>query len=154
MTSARHTSGIDRIQEVAQNLANHTDASASTVCTRISNADELFDPNVVKVVTDKNGHALYFSRASISWDREHFAKHQTLPPFAKHYRHIGLYACRAGFLRRFINWPIATMIKWNHWSNCVFSGMGKNSCGYCQTGTLARHGYPEDLERVRQMFAE
>jgi len=136
MTSAAHTTGTDRLAEVihsrcypddhiivnlqgdeplmpasvinqvADNLRNNPEASSATVCTRILDADELFDPNVVKVVTDANGFALYFSRASIPWDRAHFSAHTTLPDYAEHYRHIGLYAYRAGFLKRFVTWPI------------------------------------------------
>ena len=94
------------INQVAENLKNNPSASSSTVCTRILSADDLFDPNVVKVVTDQNGFALYFSRASIPWDREHFSNHATLPDYAEHYRHIGLYAYRAGFLKKFVTWPV------------------------------------------------
>ena len=67
------------INQVANNLKVNTEASSSTVCTRIQEVDELFDPNVVKVVSDHNGFALYFSRASIPWDRDHFPDHTTLP---------------------------------------------------------------------------
>jgi len=93
------------IHQVAENLAECTDASMSTVCTPITTSAELFDPHVVKVVKDRAGLALYFSRASIPWDREAFANTaEVLPDNGEHFRHIGLYAYRAGFLRDYAQW--------------------------------------------------
>jgi 3-deoxy-manno-octulosonate cytidylyltransferase (CMP-KDO synthetase) len=93
------------IHQVAENLAACTAASMSTVCTPITTTAELFDPHVVKVVKDEQGLALYFSRASIPWDREAFANTaEVMPDNQAHYRHIGLYAYRAGFLREYRQW--------------------------------------------------
>lgn len=90
--------------QVATNLKNHPEASIATLCTRITSADELFDPNAVKVVMDSNGIALYFSRAPIPWNRDSFAQsREYLPEGTEYYRHLGLYAYRVGFLRRFRN---------------------------------------------------
>jgi 3-deoxy-manno-octulosonate cytidylyltransferase (CMP-KDO synthetase) len=91
------------IRQVAEDLAAHTDASIATLYRRVESASELFDPNVVKVVGDEAGYALYFSRAPIPWDRDHFATPQQASP-SDHYRHIGLYGYRAGFLRRYSHW--------------------------------------------------
>ncbi len=94
------------IHQVADNLATHVDAGMATVCSRITTAAELFDPHAVKVVMDAGGMALYFSRAPIPWDRDAFASTtEELPARAEHYRHIGLYAYRAGFLRQYVDWP-------------------------------------------------
>jgi 3-deoxy-manno-octulosonate cytidylyltransferase (CMP-KDO synthetase) len=94
------------IQQVAGNLAKHSQASMSTLCARITSAEELFNSNAVKVVMDAAGMALYFSRAPIPWDRDAFAKSkEELPACSTHYRHIGLYAYRAGFLRQYVQWP-------------------------------------------------
>ncbi len=97
------------IDQVAQNLLDRPEASAATVCMPIADAGELFDPNAVKVVMDRHGYALYFSRATIPWDRDHFPAnpHFDVPV----YRHIGLYAYRAGFLQRFVNWPACRIEK-------------------------------------------
>ena len=93
------------IHQVAENLAACEAASMSTVCTPITTTAELFDPHVVKVVMDAQGLALYFSRASIPWDREAFANTaEVMPDDQAHFRHIGLYAYRAGFLREFSGW--------------------------------------------------
>ncbi|MDR2877514.1 MAG: 3-deoxy-manno-octulosonate cytidylyltransferase, partial [Chromatiales bacterium] len=139
MTDLAHASGTDRIAEVARiiglagddvvvNLQSDEpqmppalldqvayealgdrEASIATLCTPIESAHELFDPNVVKVVSDQRGHALYFSRAPIPWARDAFAQEaRTLPPVsvapAGYFRHIGLYAYRVGFLRDFVSW--------------------------------------------------
>ncbi|HDX8364347.1 3-deoxy-manno-octulosonate cytidylyltransferase [Aeromonas veronii] len=90
------------IRQVADNLAAAT-APMATLSVPIQDAEEAFNPNAVKVVTDKDGYALYFSRASIPWDRDRFAKsHEQI---GDHYqRHIGIYAYRAGFIQRYVDW--------------------------------------------------
>ncbi|WP_421308515.1 3-deoxy-manno-octulosonate cytidylyltransferase [Aeromonas veronii] len=90
------------IRQVADNLAAAT-APMATLSVPIKDAEEAFNPNAVKVVTDKDGYALYFSRASIPWDRDQFAKsHEQI---GDHYqRHIGIYAYRAGFIQRYVDW--------------------------------------------------
>lgn len=134
MTSAQHRSGTERIAEVAErnryaaddivvnlqgdeplvppvlirqvaeDLAAHPDAGIATLCARLTEAQQLFNPHVVKVVMDRQGYALYFSRAAIPWDRDGFAAGLAQAnPQAAYYRHIGLYAYRAGFLRDYVN---------------------------------------------------
>lgn len=98
------------IRQVAENLQSHPQASAATLCERITSSAELFDPHLVKVVMDKQGYALYFSRAPIPWDRDAFTtlapgKINALPVRSEHYRHIGLYAYRAEFLQDYVQWP-------------------------------------------------
>jgi 3-deoxy-manno-octulosonate cytidylyltransferase (CMP-KDO synthetase) len=71
---------------------------------RIHDPAEVFNPNVVKVVTDKDGFALYFSRAPIPWARDAWADtpgRAALPEDLSIQRHIGLYAYRVGFLRAY-----------------------------------------------------
>lgn len=93
------------IRQVAENLDAHPAASIATLCVRLSVAEELFDPNVVKVVTDVQGYALYFSRAPIPWDRERFGKEVEVSALYGYWRHIGMYAYRAGFLKDYLQWP-------------------------------------------------
>ena len=91
------------LDQVATALAADAGAAIATVCARIHAAAEVFNPNVVKVVRDDAGRALYFSRAPIPWQRDAWKDGaRVLPEGATFYRHIGLYAYRAGFLRR---WP-------------------------------------------------
>ena len=93
------------IRAVAAALAEGSTPMA-TLATPIRTIEELFDPNCVKVVRDAAGNALYFSRAPVPWPRDAFAKGRTsLPADVPFMRHIGIYAYRAGFLRRFAKLP-------------------------------------------------
>jgi 3-deoxy-manno-octulosonate cytidylyltransferase (CMP-KDO synthetase) len=98
------------INQVAEDLEEHRAAAMTTLAGPITHREMLFDPHVVKVVTDAEGYALYFSRAPIPWHRDEFLKgNRPLPKGGDFKRHIGLYAYRAGFLRRFVNWTPAPL---------------------------------------------
>lgn len=131
MTGAAHRSGTERIAEVvrtigigdetvvvnlqgdeplmpatllaqvAATLAEAPGAVMATLSTPLLDTDELHDPHAVKVVTTHDGRALYFSRAPIPWDREGQGGAQM--PMAR--RHLGLYAYRASFLKRYATLP-------------------------------------------------
>lgn len=138
MTSPRHPSGTDRLQQVvaelglpaehivvnvqgdeplippevinqvAANLGKYPQAGIATLCEEIHAIEDLTNPNVVKVVCDAQGMALYFSRATIPWPRDEFMHGQaTMPLTGTWFRHIGIYAYRTGFLHQFISWPTA-----------------------------------------------
>jgi len=93
------------IDQVAANLAAHPEARMATLAEPIEDLQALFNPNVVKVVSDLNGLALTFSRATLPWAREAFAQHpDVLPADVPFRRHIGIYAYRAGFLQDFVAW--------------------------------------------------
>jgi len=89
------------INQVADDLQQHTAADMATLYSQINQEKQVFDPNVVKVVMDGLGYALYFSRAPIPWMRDHFDQQSTLPPDLPHYRHLGLYGYRASFLKHY-----------------------------------------------------
>jgi len=90
------------IRSVADLIGAHSDAAIATACHPIADPGEAFNPNVVKVVLDAKGYALYFSRATIPWARDAFAAtRETLPAGLPLYRHYGLYAYRGSFLRAF-----------------------------------------------------
>lgn len=90
------------IDAVAALLEQRPDCAIATAAHPLADAAEFFSPNVVKVVTDANGRALLFSRAPIPWSRDAFARaRDALPPGLPALRHVGLYAYRAGFLRRY-----------------------------------------------------
>lgn len=95
------------VRQVAENLAKFNVKMAS-LAVKIHEAEELFNPNAVKVVTDKNGMVLYFSRAPMPYDRDQFMALQNLADaqLADIYlRHIGIYAYRAGFIKQYVQWP-------------------------------------------------
>ncbi|HMC32693.1 MAG TPA: 3-deoxy-manno-octulosonate cytidylyltransferase [Candidatus Angelobacter sp.] len=123
MTSPQHRSGTDRMHEVAQRVAadvyvniqgdlpmikpEHIDAllrpmhrpevMVSTIKTRCK-PEEIANPNAVKVVTDKNGRALYFSRSTVPFDRDRSGK-------IEYFKHLGLYAYRRAALDQFCRLP-------------------------------------------------
>ena len=184
MTSANHASGTDRIAEVADQLKwddadivvnvqgdeplldpalinavavalrGDPDAAMATAAHPLTAAADFFSPNVVKVVCDVRGRALYFSRAPIPWDRDHFADtRDSLPAGLPAQRHIGLYAYRVSFLRRFGQLAASPL----------------EGCESLEQLRALWHGYPiqvvsvehppapgvdtpEDLERVRRLF--
>ncbi|GAB6262279.1 3-deoxy-manno-octulosonate cytidylyltransferase [Photobacterium sp. CCB-ST2H9] len=139
------------IRQVADNLA-HSIAPMATLAVEIDHADEVFNPNAVKVVTDKNGYALYFSRASIPWDRDNFAKrpqeiHQNL------LRHIGIYAYRAGFINTYIHWEPSTLEKIESLEQLRVLWHGeKIHVDVAIEPPPAGVDTPEDLEKVRLLI--
>lgn len=86
------------INQVAQRLADDADAVMATLAEPVTDVETLFNVNVVKVVRSLTGRALYFSRAPIPWDREHFSAQPALLETDAWLRHIGIYAYRAAFL--------------------------------------------------------
>lgn len=89
------------IQQVASNLQGHGQASIATVCHAIHDKTTMLNPNVVKVVLDAAGYAMYFSRAPIPYPRDAFAQNLDLPVNMPVYRHVGIYAYRASFLQAY-----------------------------------------------------
>jgi 3-deoxy-manno-octulosonate cytidylyltransferase (CMP-KDO synthetase) len=142
------------VRRVAEALAQRTDCAIATACHPLHDAAEFFSPNVVKVVTDANGRALYFSRAPIPWSRDAFAAgRDRLPPGLPARRHIGLYAYRAGFLRRFPQLPPAPLEQHEclEQLRALAHGFG---IAVIELPEALPPGVdtPEDLERVRAML--
>jgi len=96
------------IAAVARLMAQD-DAEIATLAQPIEDAQQLFDPNCVKVVRDSRGRALYFSRAPLPWARDAFARDRLQLPGAHWLRHIGLYAYRAVSLKRFAEMPAGVL---------------------------------------------
>lgn len=98
------------IARLAQSMTVQDQPVMATVAVRIKEPQEIMDPNIVKVVPDSQANALFFSRAAIPWDRERFRPEEQsdcLYLRFDYYRHLGLYAYRAGFLQRFTRLPSA-----------------------------------------------
>ena len=92
------------LDQVANALADKQEASMSTLGVPLEE-HQVFDSNAVKLVTDKDGLALYFSRAAIPWRRGEFEN--GVKNAAGMYRHLGIYAYRADFLKRYVTWDMA-----------------------------------------------
>jgi len=177
MTRADHPSGSDRLAEAvgqlgladdavvvnvqgdepliapamidacATTLAAQPDCAMATVAHALTDPAEFANPNVVKLVTDRAGRALYFSRAPIAWWRDGAGQpNQAL-------RHVGLYAYRAGFLRRFPTLTVSPLeqiesleqlrVLWHGERIAVHVSAEKPGPGV---------DTPEDLERVRRLI--
>ena len=143
------------IDQVATNLAAHPEAAMATLAEPIADMATLMNNNVVKVLSDKNGLALTFSRAPLPWARDAFiSQPDELPAGVPYRRHIGIYAYRAGFLHRFVEWGPC----WLEQTECLeqlralWHGEEIHVADALETPP---HGVdtPEDLERVRALFA-
>jgi 3-deoxy-manno-octulosonate cytidylyltransferase (CMP-KDO synthetase) len=143
------------IREVAQSLAGDGEASIATACHPITDTGSLLNPNVVKVVLDRSGHALYFSRAPIPYPRDSFALNQNvLPSGLPSYRHIGIYAYRAGFLRLYNRLEPAAIERFEALEQLRALWHGHRiAVAVTEHAPEAGVDTAEDLERVRRIFA-
>jgi len=149
----------DLIGELAHTLARRTSASIATACHAIADPAEAFNPNVVKVVVDHSGHALYFSRAPIPFARDAWSAHlgasapALLPDGLPCYRHIGIYAYRAGFLRAYARLAPAPIERFEALEQLRALWHGHRiAVAIVQSAPPAGVDTPEDLERVRRLF--
>ena len=142
------------VRDVAQALESHRDAAIATLCHAIDSNHDLFDPNVVKVVMDRAGYAMYFSRATIPYARDWFRSQQTIAPGLPAYRHIGLYAYRCAFLRAYASLDPAPIEQFE-----ALEQLRALWHGYRIAVDVTAHApeagvdTPADLERVRALFA-
>ena len=142
------------IRRMAELLARHADASIATACHPIDDAAEAFNPNVVKVVRDANGYALYFSRAPIPWARDAFAaSREALPEGLPILRHYGLYAYRVAFLARFPELAPAPIERFEALEQLRALWHGHRIAVIVAEAELPPGvDTPEDLERTRRLF--
>lgn len=98
------------IRDVARALASQQQAGIATLAARIADPEEIFNPNAVKVVLNKAGYALYFSRAPIPWERDTFSRSGGTPSGTLPYlRHIGMYAYTVDFLNSYCLWDVSML---------------------------------------------
>jgi 3-deoxy-manno-octulosonate cytidylyltransferase (CMP-KDO synthetase) len=143
------------INQVAADLAEYPDADMASLFSKIQQEKQVFDPNVVKVVMDAQGYALYFSRAPIPWMRDHFNTDNPLPADMPHYRHIGLYGYRAGFLKHYADMTPCSLETEESLEQLRALFHGKK-IHMSEALISAGHGVDTeaDLNEVRQLFAE
>ena len=144
------------IAKVAETLAAKSQAAIATAAHIITDADEFFSPNVVKVVCDANGYAHYFSRAPIPYARDAFAvSTSALPVNFPALRHIGIYAYRASFLKHYAALAPAPSEQLESLEQLRALHHGFRIAVHVWEGALAPGvDTPLDLERARGIFAK
>lgn len=143
------------LEAVAELLAGDSAAAMATVGCPMQDSSDIFNPNIVKLVRDLSGNALYFSRAPIPWDRSSFnaAESTPLQHCSAWLRHIGLYAYRAAFLSRFAGWPATPLETLESLEQLRALEHGERIRVLLTEETPpAGIDTPEDLERVRKLF--
>lgn len=141
------------IAQVAENLQS-SQAPMATLGVAIEHEAEVFNPNAVKVVTDQNGFALYFSRATIPWDRDAYANEPKSAAKQPLMRHIGIYAYRAGFINTYINWAPSALEKIESLEQLRVLWYGERiHVALAIDAPPAGVDTPEDLEQVRALLA-
>jgi len=142
------------IREVAENLNAHAEASIATVCHAIHDKETMLNPNVVKVVMDANGYAMYFSRAPIPFARDAFAQNLALPANILVYRHVGIYAYRAKFLSDYAQLAPAQIEQYEALEQLRALWHGyKISVAITQQAPAPGVDTQQDLDIVRKLFA-
>ena len=188
LTDANHQSGSDRIAEVAAGLPENSiivnvqgdeptisprtieaavaeilqdsNADIVTTCEKISDFRDVLNPNVVKVVTDKDGYALYFSRSAIPFPREATRKHGDLETalkaepdlLAAFRKHTGLYVYRREFLLKYTKLPESNLEKLESLEQLRILENGKFIKVIEVSESSIGVDTPEDFERVRQIL--
>lgn len=142
------------IDAVAGLLIEHPEAAIATCASPITHADTLFNPSAVKVVCDAKGKALYFSRAPIPWARDALADGtHRLAPGLPALHHIGLYAYRVHFLKRFSALPEGTLERFEALEQLRALEHGYQIVVHqCSERPSAGVDTPDDLQRVRALF--
>lgn len=184
MTSATHESGTERLAEVVEQLdlpsdhivvnvqgdeplippsiiaqvANNLEQSVApmaTLAVEINEPEEAFNPNAVKVVTDQQGYALYFSRATIPWDRDVYAAGDKVMSTQPLMRHVGIYAYRAGFINTYVSWQPSVLERIESLEQLRVLWYGeKIHVAVANEAPPAGVDTPADLEQVRALVAK
>ncbi len=182
LTRKDHISGTDRIAEVATHMDWDDNATIvnvqgdeplidpslivatatlisdsvpmSTAAHALETQEDIFNPNYVKVVLDKNNRALYFSRAAIPWYRDGYAKTEKQYPNLTALRHVGLYAFRNDFLKRYSSLAVSPIEQIESLEQLRVLWHGYPIAVHV-TDKIPEAGVdtPADLERVRQAYA-
>ncbi len=146
------------INQVATNLFTHGECACATLAEPITNVGDFLNPAVVKVVSDDDGRALYFSRAPIPYPRDKMSDLLKQAPESdlnavNAYRHIGIYAYRAGLLRQFTRWAAVPLELTESLEQLRVLANGKfihvdTTCDDVPGGVDT----PEDLLRIQRFF--
>lgn len=143
------------VRRCAELLGERSDCVMSTAAHAITEQADYLNPNVVKVVLDAAGRALYFSRAPIAWWRDGLKDGQPAVPTPAPLRHVGLYGYRAGFLRRFPGLAASPLEQTEALEQLRVLWHGERIAVHvAQASPGPGVDTPEDLARVRALFAQ
>jgi len=141
------------IRQVAEDLAKHDNVKVASICEPINEVDELFNPSSVKVVMNRRGYAMYFSRAPIPWGRDAFPDKKNIELNHNYFRHVGLYAYRVGFLEEYMQWGSCPAEELESLEQLRILWHGERIHMLVTTSNLpAGVDTEEDLKRVRAHF--
>lgn len=147
---------IDQVAAVAREASAwpKNPCGVATLCEAIADSADVFDPNVVKVVADAQGRALYFSRAPVPWSRAEFAEGVSGALPAGWHRHIGIYAWRVDALKEFVSWPVGRLERVEALEQLRLLEHGRG-IAVAEAAAPVPGGVdtPADAERVRRILA-
>ena len=147
----------DLIKQTAETLIAHSAAAMATACHAITDYEAISNPNITKVVCDRDGYALYFSRAPIPWPRDMIGADNAakLKQPLRALRHIGLYAYRAGFVSRYAAWPPCPLEQTEALEQLRVLWYGER-IAVCEARQTPGPGVDTaaDLARVREIFQD
>ena len=128
--------------------------SVATLCEPIARPGDVFDPNIVKVVVNGQGRALYFSRAPVPWSRAAFSEGVPTELAAGWRRHIGIYAYRVDALREFVSWPVGHLERVEALEQLRLLERGRGiAVAEAVAPVPGGVDTPADAERVRRILA-
>lgn len=151
------------ITTLAEDLEAHDHAKVATIATKLSDPKDLLNPNIVKVVLNHRHFAIYFSRAPIPWDRAHFdefssekiLKATLFSDTTVYYRHVGIYAFRAGFLDTYAAWDPSPIEKVESLEQLRILWHGyKIHVGITSLQVPPGINTQDDLDNIRKQFSK
>ena len=146
---------IDQVAALLTAPTAPTGCRVATLSEPITRRDDIFDPNIVKVVADHAGRALYFSRAPIPWSRDEFGGAASGPSGGHWRRHIGIYAYRVDALKEFVAWPESALERVEALEQLRLLAHGRGiAIAEAVAPVPGGVDTPKDVERVRRALAE
>lgn len=142
----------DTINQVARDLYDHETVKMASLCEPITDLDDLKNPSIVKVVLNRRGYAMYFSRSPIPWQKG-LTEPANLDLTENYYRHVGIYGYRVGILKDYVNWtdsPYEALESLEQ-LRVLWNGYRIHMC-VSETKLLPDVNTAEDLEKVRALI--
>ncbi|OEZ33867.1 3-deoxy-manno-octulosonate cytidylyltransferase [Francisella endosymbiont of Amblyomma maculatum] len=142
---------VENIEQVVQLLIDKPEAVVSTLCEKITDVEDIYNHNNVKVVFDKNNYALYFSRASIPFERG-FSEDQQVS-ISEFFRHIGIYTYRVAFLKHYAELTVSPIEKYEALEQLrvLYNGY-KIAIAQSSKSTPTGVDTPQDLEKIKRFL--